>query len=158
MFFLKELPTLDIMRRYAEQYPEMDLNRTVSALALLRRASFLIRELDIYFQGFGLSQTRFLTLIVLEREPDKHRYSVAELLERIDVSKPVMTTVLRGLEHDGHITIETSNTDRRVKRIAITSEGSALLRQVLPGYFRLISRVVKSWETSDPACDTANPV
>jgi DNA-binding MarR family transcriptional regulator len=138
MFFLKELPTRAMMERYAARFPEMDVGRTATALGLLRRASLLLRRLDAYFSEFGLSQTRFLVLIVLEREEDRERYRMADLVRRIDVSKPVMTKVVRGLEADGLVSVEASPADKRVKHVAITKAGRSLLAEVLPGYFTLL--------------------
>lgn len=147
MFFLKELPTLEIMRRYEAQYPEMNLERTVEALAMLRMASALIRRLDLYFQDYGLSQTRFLVLLVLDRDPNRRSYTAAALLERIDVSKPVMGQVLRGLESDDLIEVIASSTDGRAKNIAITPAGQDLLHRVLPGYFRLLDEHMAAHES-----------
>jgi len=138
MFFLKDLPTRRMMERYAGRYPEMDLERTARTLVLLREASVLIRTLDAFFQEHGLSQTRFLTLIVLDREEDRTRYTIADLLDRLDVSKAVMTTILRGLQADGLVKVAASESDRRAKEVAITDAGRARLARCLPGYFQII--------------------
>jgi len=131
---------MEMMRRYAAHYPEMNLEHTRDALTMLRRASMLIRELDAYFAKHGLSQTRFLTLVVLERDDKKTQYTASDLLSRIDVSKPVMTTILRGLARDGLVETTESVRDARTRNIRITRSGRAALKRVLPGYFKLLDQ------------------
>jgi DNA-binding MarR family transcriptional regulator len=139
MFFLKELPTRKMMQRYADRHPEMDVDKLDAALHILRQASHLLRRLEAYFATHGLSQTRFLILIVLDREPDRDHLTMGDLVDRLDVSKPVITTTLRSLQSDGLVTTTACRKDRRAKRIAITEKGRETLHCVLPGYYRLIN-------------------
>ncbi len=73
MFFLEELPDTRMLKGFAERFPEMDIdaNRRLPA-RLLRVASRLIRSLEAHFSHHGLSQARFLVLVVLERTAKKH--------------------------------------------------------------------------------------
>lgn len=139
MFFLKELPSRQILEGYRERFPEMDLGSLEEALALLRRASLLIRELDAYFAQHDLSQLRFLILVVIDREPDRDSLTASEIIDRLDVSKPVMARTLRSLSSAGFIVIERDDEDHRAKRVMLTSSGQEKINTVLPGYYRLIS-------------------
>ncbi|EIA2085013.1 hypothetical protein V4X21_004664 [Escherichia coli] len=71
MFFLKELPTRQMLDSYQKRFPAMKIDMVESALMLLRQASLLIRILDAYFAKHNLSQLRFLILVVLDREIDR---------------------------------------------------------------------------------------
>lgn len=143
MFFLKELPSREMLKRYKDRFPNMDLDKTEQALCLLRKASFLIRELDRYFATNGLSQTRFYILIVLEREPNLKSLSMIDFAKRLDVSKPVITNTLKALEKENLVEIVPSKTDARVKIVTITERGRDVLRKVLPGYYAVINEHIK---------------
>ncbi|MEW2913188.1 MarR family transcriptional regulator [Leisingera sp. JC11] len=138
MFFLKELPSQQMVGTYAETYGA-DPAHITSALLMMRRASLLIRRLDAYFAAHGLSQLRFLVLIVIDREPDRQSLTPNEIASRIDVSKPVMTRTLQSLQQDGLISLAASQTDKRSKEAALTAAGRQQLQDALPGYFRILS-------------------
>jgi DNA-binding MarR family transcriptional regulator len=138
MFFLKELPTRQMLEGYRKRFPEMNVPAIEEALLMMRRASVLVRRLERYFDVHGLSLLRFLILIVIDREPEREGLSFGEITERVDVSKPVMTRTLKTLEQDGLISIASQNEDKRVKRVCLTKKGATMLEGVLPGYFSLI--------------------
>ncbi|NDL58335.1 MarR family winged helix-turn-helix transcriptional regulator [Phytoactinopolyspora mesophila] len=144
MFFLKELPSREMMDRYGSRYPEMDVQAVEDALALMRRASLLIRDLEAYFSGLNLSLLRFLILIVIDREPGRSSLTMGEIIERVDISKPVMTRTVRTLEDDGLIVVAPDDRDRRSKAIVLTEHGKDVLDDVLPGYFALISDFMRA--------------
>lgn len=139
MFFLKELPTQEMLERYSKLYSEMDLEKTDAALRLLRRASLFIRKLDQYFAKHNLSQTRFLILIILDREPDLQELAISDLGKRLDVSKPVITNTVKALCKDGLVNLDACETDMRSKKISITDYGREKLKAVLPDYYNLIN-------------------
>ncbi|KIC39569.1 MarR family winged helix-turn-helix transcriptional regulator [Leisingera sp. ANG-M7] len=139
MFFLKDLPSQQMVGTYAEAYGA-DPAHISGALLMMRRASLLIRSLEAFFAAQGLSQLRFLVLIVIDREPDRDWLSPNEIAERIDVSKPVMTRTLQSLQKDGLITISASPSDGRSKKAKLTAEGRHRLKETLPGYFKILSQ------------------
>jgi len=55
--------------------------------------------------------------------------SVGELSQAVGVSQPVITRSLRGLEDDGLVESETSEEDRRVRRIALSRKGRGLVQR-----------------------------
>ncbi len=116
-----------------------DPARISGALVMMRRASLLIRNLESYFADHGLSQLRFLVLIVIDREPRHQSLSPVEIAQRIDVSKPVMTRTLHSLQRDGLIATTADTSDRRSKQVAMTAAGQQKLQACLPGYFRILS-------------------
>ncbi|PRY95660.1 MarR family transcriptional regulator [Hasllibacter halocynthiae] len=139
MFFLRDLPSRRMVEVYAERHDGLDVEAVRDALVLMRRASLLVRRLEAYFAAHGLSQLRFLVLIVIDREPERDGLSVTEIAERLDVSKPVITRTLAHLVEDGLIAIEADPDDARAKVVRLTEAGRATLSEVLPGYFALLS-------------------
>ncbi|WP_296228113.1 MarR family winged helix-turn-helix transcriptional regulator [Ralstonia sp. UBA689] len=140
MFFLKELPSKEMLARYRQRFPAMNVDNVHAALHMLRRASLLMRELDGYFTEHGLSTLRYLILVVLDREDSDDGLMVSELADRLDVSRPVMTRTLQTLSDDGMIQLSTSDSDSRAKLVHLTKAGNGALNRVLPGYYRLIDQ------------------
>lgn len=137
MFLLKQLPTMEVMSAYARRYPEMDKGATRFALLALQRSSFLLRDLESLFSQHGLSQTRFLILIVLEREGG--RLSGPEIRERLDVSRPVLTRTLNGLRRQGFVGLAAAQSDGRVLEATLLPKGQQKLAELLPSYFLIMS-------------------
>ncbi|WP_027856380.1 MarR family winged helix-turn-helix transcriptional regulator [Marinobacterium jannaschii] len=143
MFFLKELPTRQMIRGYAEQYPSADVDSVEQALKMMRQASLLVRRLETYFSHHGISQQRFLILIVLDREPERTSLLASEIAERVDVSRPVMTRTLRSLVDEHLITLSADTSDKRAKQVSLTEKGKTFLAEILPGYFSEIDKFMK---------------
>jgi DNA-binding MarR family transcriptional regulator len=146
MYVLKALPTKKILENYAEKYPELDVEKTATATRMLRQASLFIRELDAYFSECGLSQMRFFTLLILDREPEIKHFTMADLVQRLDVSKPIITNTVKALEKEGYVSISICEQDARAKLIAITDEGRRKLSEVLPGYYTLVREEMEATE------------
>ncbi|MEO1101304.1 MAG: MarR family transcriptional regulator [Pseudomonadota bacterium] len=139
MFFLAELPTRDMIEGYADRHAPGQGQAIKDALVLMRRASALIRELDAYFAGHGLSQLRFLTLIVIDREPDRDWLSFSEVAARLDVSRPVISRTVRALVGDGLLQERPDADDKRARRLSLTPKAARALEALLPGYFSIIA-------------------
>ena len=138
VFFLKELPRRRMIEGYAEQLA-VDPVTIENALIMMRRASLMIRRLDAYFDRQGLSQLRFLFMIVIDREEDRDSLTVGEITERLDVSGPVVARTLRTLLEDGLVSKTSDKTDSRIRHVGLTPLGKERLTFVMPGYFQIIA-------------------
>ena len=104
----------------------------------------MVRQLETYFAEHQLSQLRFLILIMIDREPDRNSLTISEIIDRLDVSKPVMTRTLSRLVDDALVTIEHNEDDGRAKLVRLTERGHTKLGEVLPKYFELLSQFGRS--------------
>lgn len=157
MFFLAELPTRDMIEGYAGRHAPGQGQAIEDALVLLRRASALIRKLDAYFAGHGLSQLRFLTLIVIDREPARDWLSFSEVAARLDVSRPVVSRTVRALVEDGLLQERPDPEDKRARRLSLTPKAASTLEALLPGYFKIIAaRSEAGDKKKDPAKKTGS--
>ncbi len=105
VFFLRQLPSQRMVEGYADRFDSVDPAKVLGALQLMRDGSLLIRELEAYFARHDLSQLRFLTLILIDREPDRDYLAASEISDRLDVSRPVVARTLKTLEKAGLISI-----------------------------------------------------
>ena len=98
-----------------------------------------MRALEAYFTAHTLSQTRFLVLIVIDREPERNGLLASEIADRLDVSRPVVTDTVTAMTRAGLLGSAPVTGDGRARRITLTPEGRAVLADLLPGYFALIA-------------------
>ncbi|WP_444908482.1 MarR family winged helix-turn-helix transcriptional regulator [Microbulbifer sp. TRSA005] len=143
MFFLKDLPSQQMIEGYAKRFTVKDPTAVQGALTMMRDASLLLRELESYFTEHGTSQLRFLVMIVIDREPQRDSLLASEIAERIDVSRPVMTRTLKSMVEDELIAMEADSSDGRAKCITLTKNGKKFLQKILPGYFKAISKFME---------------
>ncbi len=150
MFFLKDLPTREMLNSYGEVYPDMKPDAVEKALILLRHASILMRDLEKYFAGHNLSQTRFIILILLDRQPAQNGLTAIDLVSKMDISKTVISKTVHSLEKEGFIKVSEHKHDARSKWLRLTASGKKVLNDVLPGYYRVINEFMETNESKVP--------
>jgi DNA-binding MarR family transcriptional regulator len=148
MFFLEELPSTQVLKGFANRFPEMEIDSTTACLKLLWFASHLTRELELHFAQHGLSQARFLVLIILERTESKLLMPV-EIARQLGISKKNTARVLSFMEEDGLVTRTSHESDGRASIVGITLKGSKTLAQAMPGYYRVLNRAMKKLNGRD---------
>ncbi|MFT2089938.1 MarR family winged helix-turn-helix transcriptional regulator [Paraglaciecola sp. 2405UD69-4] len=139
MFFLKELPTHAMVKRYSNEFSPNKSHEISKKLQGLREYSLLIRALDDYFSSYELSQLRFLILMVIDRELQRDWLYASEITERLDVSKPVLSRAIKNLLTEQLLNKEKDTQDARASKLSITTQGKALLTEILPGYFKILT-------------------
>jgi len=138
MFFLKELPSRQMLESYKKRFPQMKIDDVEAALKLLRRASVLLRAIETYFAKHGISQTRFLILVVLDREGRDGGLQAKEIADKLDISRPIVTNTLKSMKKDGLLNVSSHTEDGRAKWITLTDIGRDKLNCVLPEYYSII--------------------
>ncbi len=141
MFFLRDLPTSNLLYDLSQRYPELDPPALMSCIALLRTGSDMLAALERILGRYGLSQGRFLTLIVLNRDPEEE-VTPSDLAERVGVTRATMTGLLDTLARGGWIERLQHNEDRRRVVVRLTRDGLKRLGTMLPGYYREISSIM----------------
>jgi MarR family transcriptional repressor of emrRAB len=142
MFFLKDLPTARTLHDLTRRYPDLDPSSLMSCIELMRTGSDMLAALEKILGRYGLSQGRFLTLIVLNRDPEEE-VTPSDLAERVGVTRATMTGLLDTLTKDGWIERVQHNEDRRRVVVRLTTDGLKHLGRMLPGYYREISMIME---------------
>ena len=138
MLQLKDLPDPQILSKFAERYPDANIERVIHFLTLLRVGSDLSSALDNFLAGYGLLQGRWWILILLMREQDLMS-TPSSLAEKAGVSRATMTGLIDGLDRDGLVSRVTDVGDRRKFHIKLTSSGQSKLDEVMPEYYRRVA-------------------
>jgi MarR family transcriptional repressor of emrRAB len=143
VFYLRDLPDDQTLQEFAQRYSEMDPSAVKAAIMLCRTGSDLLTGFEILLSKYGLSQGRFLTLMVLNRTPDQ-AVSPSQLAERVGVTRATMTGLLDGLHGDEFISREAHAEDRRRLSVRLTIRGRHMLESILPDYYRRSARLMKA--------------
>jgi MarR family transcriptional repressor of emrRAB len=141
MFYLKDLPTDTTLNEFSRRYPNMNPSAIKTCAALLRTGSELLTAFETILGKQGLSQGRFLTLIVMNRNPDEAG-SPSFLAEKVGVKRATMTGLLDRLERDDLIERLAHHRDRRKIGVHLTSKGRQVLAEMLPDYYRSIAKIM----------------
>jgi DNA-binding MarR family transcriptional regulator len=134
MLQLRDLPSQEILQRFAERYPAADVTAIASFLMLLRVATDLSVALDACLSKHDLLQGRWWVLILLMREGDLTSQP-SVLAEKLGVTRATMTGLLDGLEQGGLVQRVSAPQDRRSVQIKLTAAGQAKLDAVMPDYY-----------------------
>ena len=136
MFFLKTLPSLEMVQGYTNDGAAAET--VLDALGMLRRASLLLRRIEQYFANHGLSQQKFLIMVVIDREPERTSLRLSEIAERLDVSKPVLHRTIKAMIAAGLLASRPDPNDGRSDLIQLTTQAKDLMAQIMPGYFEIL--------------------
>ena len=141
MFFLKDLPTDQNLQEFSVRYPNMNPSALIACAVLMRTGSGLLASLETVLGKHGLSQGRFLTLIVMNRNPDVE-VNPSTLAEKLGVKRATMTGLLAGLEKENFVERKIRPEDRRKIGVRITHKGKQVLDEMLPDYYRHIAKLM----------------
>lgn len=143
MLQLRDLPTTEVLAKFAGRYPDADITAVSSFLYLLRVATDLSIALDTCLSKHGLLQGRWWVLILLMRE-DSKTSTPSMLADKAGVTRATMTGLIDGLEQSGLVARIYTKDDRRSVLISLTDAGQAKLDVVMPDYYRRLRQCMQA--------------
>jgi DNA-binding MarR family transcriptional regulator len=102
---------------------------TCLCLHLQRAARAVARQFDQALHPLGLTNGQFSLLMALNRPEPPTIGNVAALLA---MDRTTLTANLKPLERRGLVAVRIDSTDRRSRRLVLTTAGRDLLAQALP--------------------------
>jgi len=147
MLQLRDLPSTEVLSKFAQRYPQADISAISTFLYLLRVATDLSASLDECLSRHGLLQGRWWVLILLMRE-DTQTSTPSALSDKAGVARATMTGLLDGLERDGLVMRIFDPNDRRSVSIKLTDAGQAKLDVVMPDYYSRLSACMAGLDES----------
>ncbi len=140
MFYLKDLPTPRTLSEFAARYSNINPSALKTCAALMRTGSDMLTAFEKILGSYGLSQGRFLTLIVMNRTPDEAVFP-SLLADKLGVTRATMTGLLNGLEKNKLVVRLAHPEDHRKTGVRLTAHGRQILADILPAYYRNMARV-----------------
>jgi len=139
MFYMRELPSRDLIDAVASVHPELDPTALEACYFLLRTGSDVLSAFDENLSRHQMSQSRFIVLLMLRRaqlaKEGPKEMSPSLLAEQASVSRGTMTGLLDGLEREGLIERHLQGGDRRMFSIRMTEKGKDTLDRISPDYY-----------------------
>lgn len=142
MLQLRDLPTPEVLKKFAERYPDADVTAIASFLNLLRVATELSLALDACLSKHDLLQGRWWVLILLMRE-ESLSSTPSLLAEKTGVTRATMTGLIDSLEQGGLVVRVFDKADRRSVIVKLTEAGQAKLDVVMPDYYRRLRQCMQ---------------
>ena len=141
MFFLKDLPIDISLQEFSKRFSNMNPSALKICAELMRTGSGLLAAFETVLGKYGVSQGRFLVLIVMNRNPEVD-INPSILAKKLGVKKATMTGLLDGLEKENLVERVADRQDRRKIGVRLTAKGLQLLDKMLPDYYRHMAKLM----------------
>jgi len=136
MFYMRELPSRDMIDAMGRVYPELDSTALEACYVLLRTGSDVLTAFDENLSRHHITQSRFIVLLLLKRIHLRHlsngEMNPSNLAEQAGVSRGTM------------IERELQNGDRRRFAIRMTEKGNKTLDRIFPDYYNRIAGLMEN--------------
>lgn len=139
-----------ISEQWQAQGLDTDLNAMQVVARVLRLSKALETRIGRLHTRFSLKQGEFDVLAALKRA-DAKALTPSELYQSMLLSSGAMTSRLDRLENKGLISRSHCTQDRRSVKVSLTSEGRALIDEVAPAHFDLLSMLMAGISDHDKA-------
>jgi DNA-binding MarR family transcriptional regulator len=142
MLLPRDTPNPDQIAALERRYGCVDGGACEACILLLHTANDVVGAFATHLASHDMSQGRFIVLMMLNREPEKH-FMPSQLAELCCVTKATMTGLIDGLERDGLVTRHPSSDDRRATFVSLSPAGLALLDRILPPHFERVAALMQ---------------
>lgn len=149
---MRKINAPDAVDIISEHWQAQGLNTDLNAMQVVARILRLSKALETRFghlhKRFNLKQGEFEVLAALKRA-DAKALTPSELYQSMLLSSGAMTSRLDRLENKGLISRSHCTQDRRSIKVSLTSEGKALINEVAPAHFELLSKLMAGFSDHD---------
>src|SRR3954463_7850649 len=159
---LKDLPRYECLLEAAKEFPDLDPSATEAFLHLLRTGDEAYELTDLNLTEHSISHGRFGVLMLLWRSVQPRAAKLlgaddcvpgprtpAELAEAAGVTRATMTGLIDTIERDGFVRREPDPDDRRMMSVRLTAKAETFLKQMLPGHFQTMARLMAPLSESE---------
>lgn len=149
---MKELPSEEDFRPLVPEYSSLDTASVMLFYLFLQVGSDTLTAFETYLADHGVSQGRFIVLLLLLRSQARNNgsgLSPSELARQAGVTRATMTGLLDGLQRKGLIGRLRHPADRRRVVVRLTSRGEESLHAIFPDYYARISELMNDLEDEE---------
>ncbi len=134
------------------EYSSLDTSSVMLFYLFLQVGSDMLTAFETYLADHGVSQGRFIVLLLLLRSKvrnDCSGLSPSELAAQAGVTRATMTGLMDGLERDGLIERLSHRGDRRKVNVRLTLQGKESLHSIFPDYYSRIAALMNKLEDDE---------
>ncbi len=139
----ESLPTWEELERHARVVREIHPAAVVTMLELRQAGEEIQKKImDVLQKEHHLSEGKFCALVVLHQ----HLSGLApsQLAERVGVARASVTGMLRQMEQDGWISLDSDAKDGRGKIVCLTDSGREFIERVLPPHYLRVTHLMEN--------------
>jgi DNA-binding MarR family transcriptional regulator len=137
-----------MIQKFSSNYPEMDITSVKMFLTFIKLSRQIENKLDLYFAEEGISFSRFIVLMLIERE-NQTDMTASMIAKKINLSKKNLSRLLKGMENTSLIKSVQNVKDLRSNHLKVTKKGARLLDSLLPNYFSIINDFFQPFNESE---------
>jgi len=115
-----------------------------AVLSVVLTGMMLVKEGDRILRPFGLTDSQFNVLMLLNYQSDKGEISQTSLGQMLLVNRSNVTGLVDRMEQAGWVKRAADSQDRRVKRVRLTAQGHEVLGRAEKAYYAGIERTMKA--------------
>lgn len=152
MFYMKELPNEEDFRPLVPEYSSLDTSSVMLFYLFLQVGSDMLTAFESYLADHGVSQGRFIVLLLLLRSQVRNNgsgLSPSDLAGQAGVTRATMTGLMKGLQRDGLIERLSHDDDRRKVIVRLTPRGKESLNAIFPDYYSRIAELMNDLEDDE---------
>ncbi|MBV7392242.1 MarR family winged helix-turn-helix transcriptional regulator [Enterococcus alishanensis] len=106
------------------------------------------KEYNQLLEKYKLSESRFSILMFLSIA-ENEKLLPSEIADKLNVTRPTASKLIKGMNSKGLITIQQSSTDKRTSFIKITLEGKNLLQTFLPYNYQAVDSLFDGFSAEE---------
>ncbi len=139
----ESLPTWQELELHARMVPEIHPVAVVTMLELRQAGEEIQKKImDVLQKEHHLSEGKFCALVVLHQNPSG--LAPSQVAERVGVARASVTGMLRQMERDGWIRLDSDSSDGRGKIVCLTESGKSFIEEVLPPHYLRVTQLMKN--------------
>lgn len=148
-FNFQDRPDEQRIKSIAEEH---QFNVDSEAVDLYLELQRVFREIEKtynhLFEKFNLSESRFTILMYLDNA-ESYRLLASEIATKLGVKRATASKLLKGMEQQGLITKNVSETDKRATYIQLTAQGNECLKTFLPYNYEAVEQILGSFTAEE---------
>jgi len=140
-------PYLELLDKTADG----ETNRTSGRLGLLMLwfSDHFLDAVDVELAPFDITESKLDLLLLLKLHESREFISPSSLADRLGIRRASVTAMLDWLEKRSLILRKSSEQDRRMIHVSLTSEGRRLLDLVLPTFWSACSSIMNDLDQEE---------
>lgn len=147
-FEFNDRPTKERVEALKNSFPEANASFVTLFLDIQWTYRDMQKQYDALLDSFGLTETKFIILMFLYREPN-YQLLPSELSEKLGSTRATTTKVINGLERNNWVIKVPSELDKRSVIVRLTKEGKILLEKFLPENYRAAALLMSALDETE---------
>ncbi|MFS0838903.1 MarR family winged helix-turn-helix transcriptional regulator [Paenibacillus sp. 1P03SA] len=142
-------PYRDLLEQTAD--PGTDRESALTGLLMLWLGDSVLDVMDIHLSEYDITESKMDILLLISLHQDKELVTPSSIADRLGIRRSSVTSLLNWLHERDLIIREPYSKDGRMTHIRLSSEGSGLIKRVLPVFWTTCASLVEELDREERA-------